>query len=245
MCNFGFLFFKLNPVLYYLSYAIFKYLLFDKILIKTLELNNMKNIDRIYLALILLIFGVQSVFSQSDYYTDDSSIDYSVDSIKIADIETGRIISVPVEDKLMDINRVRMINDSILSVSGDNISRAILNINKINSISIKNGTHVGLGIGLGALAGLGIGILIVSTANYEPSSDPLTNLVLLPVNTGVNLLGCVLSTISGALIGGIIGGNITSYDNYYLDEVKSDKKKGLEKILKIESRQNGLQSFNR
>lgn len=198
---------------------------------------------------VILMFSVSSIFSQSDlsqtYYTDNISIDYSDDSLVTANLETGKMTLIPKSRNLNNINRVRMFNDSILSVSGDNISRAILNINKINSISIKNGTHVGLGIGLGALAGLGIGILIVSTANYEPSSDPLTNLVLLPVNTGVNLLGCVLSTISGALIGGIIGGNITSYDNYYLDEVKSDKKKELEKILKIESRQNGLQSFNR
>ena len=195
------------------------------------------------------MFSVSSIFSQSDlsqtYYTDNISIDYSDDSLVTANLETGKMTLIPKSGNLNNINRVRMFNDSILSVSGDNNSRAMLNINKINSISIKNGTHVGLGIGLGALAGLGVGILIVTTANYEQTSDPLTNLILMPVNTGVNLLWGVLSTISGALLGGIIGGNITSYDKYYLDEVKYDKKNELEKILKIDAGQNGLQSFNR
>ena len=198
---------------------------------------------------VILMFSVSSIFSQSDlsqtYYTDNISIDYSDDSLVTANLETGKMTLIPKSGNLNNINRVRMFNDSILSVSGDNISRAMLNINKINSISIKNGTHVGLGIGLGALAGLGVGILIVTTANYEQTSDPLTNLILMPVNTGVNLLWGVLSTISGALLGGIIGGNITSYDKYYLDEVKYDKKNELEKILKIDAGQNGLQSFNR
>ena len=198
---------------------------------------------------VILMFSVSSIFSQSDlsqtYYTDNISIDYSDDSLVTANLETGKMTLIPKSGNLNNINRVRMFNDSILSVSGDNISRAMLNINKINSISIKNGTHVGLGIGLGALAGLGVGILIVTTANYEQTSDPLTNLILMPVNTGVNLLWGVLSTISGALLGGIIGGNITSYDKYYLDEVKYDKKNELAKILKIDAGQNGLQSFNR
>lgn len=198
---------------------------------------------------VILMFSVSSIFSQSDlsqtYYTDNISIDYSDDSLVTANLETGKMTLIPKSGNLNNLNRVRMFNDSILSVSGDNISRAMLNINKINSISIKNGTHVGLGIGLGALAGLGVGILIVTTANYEQTSDPLTNLILMPVNTGVNLLWGVLSTISGALLGGIIGGNITSYDKYYLDEVKYDKKNELEKILKIDAGQNGLQSFNR
>lgn len=198
---------------------------------------------------VILMFSVSSIYSQSDlsqtYYTDNISIDYSDDSLVTANLETGKMTLIPKSGNLNNINRVRMFNDSILSVSGDNISRAMLNINKINSISIKNGTHVGLGIGLGALAGLGVGILIVTTANYEQTSDPLTNLILMPVNTGVNLLWGVLSTISGALLGGIIGGNITSYDKYYLDEVKYDKKNELEKILKIDAGQNGLQSFNR
>ena len=198
---------------------------------------------------VILMFSVSSIFSQSDlsqtYYTDNISIDYSDDSLVTANLETGKMTLIPKSGNLNNINRVRMFNDSILSVSGDNNSRAMLNINKINSISIKNGTHVGLGIGLGALAGLGVGILIVTTANYEQTSDPLTNLILMPVNTGVNLLWGVLSTISGALLGGIIGGNITSYDKYYLDEVKYDKKNELEKILKIDAGQNGLQSFNR
>lgn len=198
---------------------------------------------------VILMFSVSSIYSQSDlsqtYYTDNISIDYSDDSLVTANLETGKMTLIPKSGNLNNLNRVRMFNDSILSVSGDNISRAMLNINKINSISIKNGTHVGLGIGLGALAGLGVGILIVTTANYEQTSDPLTNLILMPVNTGVNLLWGVLSTISGALLGGIIGGNITSYDKYYLDEVKYDKKNELEKILKIDAGQNGLQSFNR
>jgi hypothetical protein len=209
----------------------------------------MKTLNRIYLATLILLLPATSIFSQSEdqqtYFTDGVTIDYSDDSLVTANLVTGKMTLIPKSGNLNNINRVRMFNDSILSVSGDNISRAMLNINKINSISIKNGTHVGLGIGLGALAGLGVGILIVSTANYEQTSDPLTNLVLLPLNTGVNLLWGVLSTISGALIGGIIGGNITSYDKYYLDEVKYDKKKELEKILKIDGKLNGLQSFNR
>lgn len=209
----------------------------------------MKTFNNIFLISIILMFSVSSIFSQSDlsqtYYTDNVSIDYSDDSLVTANLETGKMTLIPKSGNLNNINRVRMFNDSILSVSGDNLSRAMLNINKINSISIKNGTHVGLGIGLGALAGLGVGILIVSTVNYEQTSDPLTNLVLLPVNAGVNLLWGVLSTISGALLGGIIGGNITSYDKYFLDEVKYDKKKELEKILEIDGKLNGLQSFNR
>lgn len=209
----------------------------------------MKTFNNIFLISVILIFSVSSIFSQTDqsqtYYTDNISIDYSDDSLVTAKLETGKMKLIPISGNLNNINAVRMFNDSILSVSGDNISRAMLYINKINSISIKNGTHVGLGIGLGALAGLGVGILIVSTANYEQTSDPLTNLILIPVNTGVNLLLGVLSTLSGALLGGIIGGNITSYDKYYLNEVKYDKKNELEKILKIDAGQNGLQSFNR
>ncbi|HMS32815.1 MAG TPA: hypothetical protein PKC91_01905 [Ignavibacteria bacterium] len=209
----------------------------------------MKTFNNIFLISVILIFSVSSIFSQTDqsqtYYTDNISIDYSDDSLVTAKLETGKMKLIPISGNLNNINAVRMFNDSILSVSGDNISRAMLYINKINSISIKNGTHVGLGIGLGALAGLGVGILIVSTANYEQTSDPLTNLILIPVNTGVNLLLGVLSTLSGAFLGGIIGGNITSYDKYYLNEVKYDKKNELEKILKIDAGQNGLQSFNR
>lgn len=193
------------------------------------------------LALILLV-SCPGVFSQIEsqpiYYTNDISIDYSDDSLIAASTENGKSIKINVVQNLDDINTVSILSDSIISVSGNKIANAKLSINKINSISVKNGSYSGLGIGVGALTGLGVGILIVANSNYEKTSDPATNLVLMPVNLGLNLLWGILSTVTGALVGGIIGGNISSYDEYHMDNFKYNKKKELERILRIDGKLN-------
>lgn len=193
------------------------------------------------LALILLV-SCPGVFSQIEsqpiYYTNDISIDYSDDSLIAASTENVKSIKINVVQNLDDINTVSIISDSIINVSGNKIANAKLNINKINSISVKNGTHAGIGIGIGALVGLGVGVLIVYNTNTEPTPDPLTNIVLVPATVGLNLIWGILSTVSGALIGGIIGGNISSYDKYRMDEFKYNKKNQLERILRMDGKLN-------
>lgn len=202
----------------------------------------MKAYNITFITALIFMLSVPVIFSQSgyrqDYFTNDISIDYSDDSLETINSVTGKRTLIPASDNLNSIDIVRLINDSLISVSGSNISNAMLNINKINCISISNGTYTGIGIGLGALAGLGVGILIVSGTDLEKSEDPVTNLVLAPANMGLNLLWGVLSTVSGALIGGIIGGNISSYDKYYLDDYNSNKRRELEKILKLDGKIN-------
>ncbi|MBK8551684.1 MAG: hypothetical protein IPL53_11725 [Ignavibacteria bacterium] len=202
----------------------------------------MKTCNVIFITVLIFMLSVPVIFSQSgykkDYITDDILIDYSDDSLEIINSVTGIRTLIPASDNLNSIGIVRVINDSLISVSGDNISNAMLNINKINSISISNGSYTGIGVGLGALAGLGIGILIVSGTDLEQSEDPVTNLVLAPANMGLNLLWGLLSTVSGAVIGGVIGGNISSYDKYYLDEHNINKRREIEKILKLNSKLN-------
>ncbi len=202
----------------------------------------MRTSNLLYALSLILLISCPSAYSQFEtqkiFFTNDISIDYSDDSLIAASSEKGKDIKIKGIQNLEDINTVKIISDSIINVSGDNIANANLNINKIKSISVRNGSYSGLGIGVGALTGLGAGILIIATSNYEKSSDPATNVVLLPVNMGVNLLWGVLSTITGAIVGGIIGGNITSYDKYQMNDLKYNKKQELERILRIDGKLN-------
>lgn len=209
---------------------------------KKIKEFEMKTLYSLCTSALLLLISCPGVFSQIEsqpiYYTNDISIDYSDDSLIAASTENGKSIKINVVQNLDDINTVCILSDSIISVSGNKISNAKLSINKINSISVKNGTHAGIGIGLGALVGLGVGVLIVYNTNTEPTPDPLTNIVLVPATVGLNLIWGILSTISGALIGGIIGGNISSYDKYHMDKFKYNKKNQLERILRLDGNLN-------
>jgi len=194
------------------------------------------------LTALILITSYTAVFPQSEshkvYYTNDISFDYSADSLIAASTEKGKNIIVSSLQKLDDINTVSILNDSVISVSGNNIINAKLNINKINSIKIRNGSYLGLGAGIGALVGLGVGIFIVTSSDYGEPSASWENLIIAPVEAGVNIIWGVLSTISGALIGGIIGGNISSFDKYYMVETKYNKRMELERILRIDGKLN-------
>lgn len=114
-----------------------------------------------------------------------------------------------------------------------------MNINKINGISIKNGrSYLWEGAGVGALLGLGVA-LIVSSTDSKPktySTEPYGNF-LSGFNSGMESAGKAifgfLGFITGALVGGIIGGNISGYETYEMDKYKFDKKREMERLLRI------------
>lgn len=198
----------------------------------------MKTLKLIFTLTIVLLSADIAVYSQTDsgtaFKVDNVSINYSTEPIKIL-TNTGNIEFKSYPKFMETIYKIQFLSDSIVRVSNDSVKDVLLNINKIEQITVKNGIGVGNvfgGIGLGALFGIGIGAII-----YEASKEEEE-----PVPQGYSAWGGLKELegipygfygfISGAVIGGIIGAIIPSYESYDVSKFKKDKRKQLEKILR-------------
>jgi len=206
----------------------------------------MKTFKLIQLVLSIFLFTGSTTYSQTDsvltYYPDDISIEYSNQSMKTINMETGRTTMVPILISVMDIKKIKFFNDTLISISSDHQSEVQMNISKIHGIGIKSGTNLGLGIGIGALIGLATGLIaglaIGSTYDSESSgSGPSFNFDGLGTAIGA-LSGSGIGIIVGGIVGGIIGSNSPTYKTYDMNKHKFDKKKELERILKIDKKTN-------
>ena len=187
-----------------------------------------------YLITVLLLLNYSSSNSQSDtnkiYYTNDISIDYDEGLKEAVSYSTGKKTLVNSNMTILNISKLRILNDSLIMVTSNNISIIQLNINNISGVSIKSGSNVGWGLGLGLIlgicAGAGIG------AAYESSLYP--NDKMAPTYGAA--IGGLIGIPVGAVIGGIIGSNISGYKTYELGYNIYDKKKELKRILEKDGR---------
>ncbi|MBS1519200.1 MAG: hypothetical protein JSS91_14030 [Bacteroidetes bacterium] len=187
----------------------------------------MKTLYLKYLTAVIFFFTCSGIYSQTDtnqiYNPGDIKIYYIIapgDPINLDSRVTAQKRSYR---SLDNINRLKFLNDSIISVFGENRPPVKLNLNKIIAIGIKNGSYTWTGIGLGclggAIAGAGIG-----AANDPPG-------LFHGLATG---FGGFIGFFAGGLIGGIIGGNIDSDVTVNMDKSVTDQKAELKKILNIE-----------
>lgn len=199
----------------------------------------MKKFKVRYLLITVLLLTGAVVFAQTDsgfiYLVDDIAIDYSSGMMKIISAKTGNIVLVPNTQTIENISEVKFISDSVLSVSNEAKRDVLLNINKIEQITVNNGvsgSYIMGGVGMGALFGLGVGLLIYGLkkedekpASYGP--DPFGGLNDLNKFTyaGPGLL-------IGAVVGGIMGALIPDYESYGINKYKNDKKQQVEKIIR-------------
>lgn len=191
----------------------------------------MKTIKIKYLIVLILLFAGTVLYPQtkkgSTYYPNNVSIEYS-GTKKQLNSETDDVMKAPYLKIIDDISELRIINDSIINVSNYDRSDVKLNINKISSITIKSGSNLLAGLCLGATAGLAIGYAI-GKANDPPG-------MLHGITTG---FAGLTGIITGGLIGAIVGGNISGYEQFDLDEPGFNKKKEMERILRIDKKIDG------
>lgn len=197
----------------------------------------MKTLKIKYLMTILLLAAGSVSFCQNDYnrifYTNDISIIYIVGPEVRVNKTTGDSAKVTEYRTIDNISKLAILNDSLIRVSKDNLSDAQLNINKINSIRIKNGSYMGIGIGVGALAGLCIGLIVGSSleTGYEKSAWE--------IYISPTAWGAIAGIPLGALIFGVTGSYIPSYDTYEMNRSNIDKMEELNRIIRIDGMNNG------
>jgi len=198
----------------------------------------MKKLYIKYLILVIIFLTNTSLYSQTGskqvYYPENISIQYNNGFMEERNIKTDEITLVPNYLTFENINKLKIVNDSSINVSSDNLSGAMLNIDKINSIDIKSGSHVFLGIGLGVLGGLLLGA----------GTGALVGSSMYPNDKSASGFGAYFGGLAGipigALIGGIIGGSTSAYETYPLGRNNYDRKKEIDRILKIDKKMNGL-----
>lgn len=197
--------------------------------------------------LITLLFFVTSLpsYSQYDsikvYYPDYISIEYNEEGMaEIYSVKTGERTYKPYHSELQDVFKLKLLNDSVISVSNNANSNVLININKMNGISIKSGTNTGVGIVfgglLGLLAGAGIGAAIGSASEPESSGGVFAMKGFSTAMGG--LIGAGIGILTGGVTGGVIGGEVKSYRTYYLKGNNLTKKNEMERILKLDKAYN-------
>lgn len=188
------------------------------------EKNKMKKLTLNYIAIGIILLANSVIYSQSDsgitYSPGDISIIYDTGLMKKASMKTDIAIMLPKLESIKNISKIRLMSDNLISVSNDNKSDVELNIHRINSITLKDGSNLGEGIVFGALIGLGLGLAagaIVGNGQYSDS-----------FSTGIATLGGgVIGLSFGALFGGIIGASSSNYKTYNINGNKYE----LEKVL--------------
>lgn len=186
----------------------------------------MKTLYMKYLVILMIFFTCSEILSQTDsnrvYYPGEITIYYIIipgDPINAESNITAQKRSYRSVD---NINRLKFLNDSIISVFGEDHPPIKINIKKIIRIDIKSGSYIWTGIGLGSLAGIvagaGIGAIGETSGSYNGISTAF---------------GGFIGFFAGGIIGGIIGGNIDSDVTINMDKSKTDQKTELKRILKI------------
>lgn len=175
----------------------------------------MKNLTVLKILIIVLIFNSNNVYSQFDdgnvYYVKGFSLDYS-------GIEKN------------NISEIKFLSDSLIRIKSniDGTSEKIA-VEKINSMSFRDGSYGWLGAGIGAAVGTIVGILWVNSATSDDNSTE-SQIVGTVVSPGI----AIGSVLVGTILGGVIGINIGKYDNYYFDKNEKDKEDKMKKILKVQ-----------
>ena len=187
-----------------------------------------------YLIIVLLLLNYSSLYSQSDtnkvYYTNDISIDYDEGLKEAVSYSTGKKTFVNSNLTILNISKLRILDDSLISVTSNSSSSIQLNINSISGVSIKSGSSTGWGIGLGLLLGIcaGAGIGAACGSSMYPNDK-------LAPGYGA-AIGGLIGIPVGAVIGGIIGSNISGYKTYELGFNNYEKKNELKRILEKDGR---------
>ncbi len=174
----------------------------------------MKNI-KISVTLVFLfgLFGREG-FSQTDevrtYYPLGLSLNYS--GAEMDNISELKFLS----DSLMQLKIHLDPNSSEISVD------------RINSMSFKNGSYGWLGAGVGAGVGAIVGIAQIISASgiNDDATRGLTTI-------GVSFIAFA-EILAGALVGGLVGMNVGKYDSYYFDKAEKEKAKKIKNILKVQ-----------
>ncbi|MFZ1321512.1 MAG: hypothetical protein WAT71_08155 [Ignavibacteria bacterium] len=128
------------------------------------------------------------------------------------------------------ITELKFLSDSlVLLKSSVNAESNKIAVEKINSMSFRNGSYGWIGAGVGAVVGTLVGFLWANALTDDENSleTQLTGTVLSP---GV----IVVSFLGGTLLGGVIGINIGKYDNYYFDKNEKEKADKMKQILKVQ-----------
>lgn len=194
----------------------------------------MKTLKIKYLMTVLLLLIYSSSNSQSDtnkiYFTNDISIDYNEGLKEAVSYSTGKKTFVNSNLTILNISKLRILDDSLISVTSNSRSVIQLNINNISGVSIKSGSSAGWGVGLGLIIGLcagaGIGAAVESSRIPEDAKS-----------SGFGAaIGGLIGIPVGILFGGIIGSNITGYETYELGNNNYEKKKELMRILEKDGR---------
>ncbi|HMS64662.1 MAG TPA: hypothetical protein PKD83_05340 [Ignavibacteria bacterium] len=189
----------------------------------------MKIIISILIIVLITNFHLISVaFSQTDsgktFYTKKFSISYS-GFYNMYLKESKDILRFPEIKTIDNINKFRFYEDSLIKISNTENLKVHLKLSDIQEVSFVKGKSTGKGIWIGALAGTVIGFVagmaIGDDGGMISSSE---------VNA---LAGAIIFAPICALIGGIIGGNANSYNNYDFTDIKLNKKEELIKILNL------------
>lgn len=188
-----------------------------------------------YLMTVLLLLVYTSSNSQSDtnkiYYTNDISIYYDEGLKEAVSYSTGKKTLITNNNlTIPNISKIRILDDSLISVISNSRSVIQININNISGVSIKSGSSTGWGVGLGLIIGLcagaGIGAAVESSRIPEDAKS-----------SGYGAaIGGLIGIPVGIFFGGIIGSNVTGYETFELGYNNYEKKKELKKILDKDSR---------
>lgn len=187
-----------------------------------------------YLIIVLLLLNYSSLYSQSDsnkvYYTNDISIDYDEGLKEAVSYSTGKKTFVNSNLTILNISKLRILDDSLIRVTSNSSSVIQMNINNISGVTIKSGSSTGWGVGLGLIlgicAGAGIGAAVESSRIPEHAKS-----------SGFGAaIGGLIGIPVGILFGGIIGSNISGYKTYELGYNNYEKKNKLKRILEKDGR---------
>lgn len=194
----------------------------------------MKKLNIKCLTILILLFSGSVIYSQTKktntYYPDDFTISY------IKGINKNTNSNDTLYEKIQNINKVVILNDSMISISNEKQKNLTLNTKLISSVSLKKGSSLGVGIALGSVGGLFIGFLTgYAIRQSESSGSDMINVDAIYI-----LTGSFLGMVSGMIVGGIIGGSVKHFKTYELRKPETDRKKELEKILKIDKKENTI-----
>ncbi len=119
----------------------------------------MKKLKLNYLVTLLFFVSSLTLYSQNDsikvYYPDNISIEYNDEGMaETYSVKTGVRTYLPYQSEIQDVVKLKLESDSMISVSNNANSNVMININKLEGISIKSGSNTGTGIVLGGLIGL-------------------------------------------------------------------------------------------
>lgn len=203
----------------------------------------MKKLKLYYLVTLLFFVSGLSLYSQNDsikvYYPDYISVEYNEEGMAESySVKTGVRTYLPYRTEIQDVFKLKLLNDSVISVSNNANSNVMININKLEGISIKSGSNTGTGIVLGGLIGLlaGAGIGAAAGSASESSGGGFAMNGLASAMGG--LIGAGIGILTGGVIGGVIGGEVKSYKTYYLKGNNLTRKNEMERILKLDKAYN-------